>query len=229
MEISNKEDDILYLKTMIDVVLKYTSKGVYIIEKKVRNNVFFVRDQEKGIRYVLKIILDANHILRRFDVLRGSERSARFHHLLASYDMAPKVIEHIKIDGGSILILEYIPEVLDRKALYVPRRAKTSSLRLDANEDGPVICKAIDDLIEKLHNLGIVHGDLHSRNIRYKKVKNGAKVYMIDLDTMFFMKEYEICSFPQRWIEHGFDDISTLDEFLLRERDNYKNLIDDDE
>jgi len=197
-----------------------TTKKSFVIIKKLTNNVFKLRDVFKPNRaYILKLILDKEHPLYSLGVSNGSRRSLSFHLLLQKYCISPKVIEYGKIDGGHAIIMEFIPQ----------------GLTLQSLED-PMILESIDSQIEKLHGLGIIHGDLHSNNIKYRseidpsaiKESLAVKVYFIDLDTCFFMKEYHDYQFPKKWIESAFDDISTLEEFTGYENINYKNLIDDE-
>jgi hypothetical protein len=211
----------IYIKIMASELLTRASKRSYTVLKKIKDNVFKLRDNSANHACVMKIIIDTQHPLYKLGVKTPSKRSVKFHLLLANHDLAPKVIDHFNIKGGSVIVMKYIPFTLDEKDLK-----------------DPMVIKAMDDMIKKLHGLNIVHGDLHSRNIRYNKgftldLKTGDTIdyiipYVIDADVSFLMQEYHDCEFPKKWLEHGFD-ISDIDEFLEAERINYKCIVDDDD
>lgn len=206
------------MANLFDLASRYLegAKGFYLVTRKIRDNVYKLRDVfEPRNKYILKIILDKDHPLYQTGVSRGSERTVCFHRLLQRYKISPKVKEYSKIEGGYAIIMSYIEKELDENIIK-----------------DPLFLKAVDSQIKKLHSLDIVHGDLHSQNIRYEKEidvktgKNKYSVYIIDFDTSFFMKEWKNYNFPKKWIEYGFD-MTSLEEFLEHERTQYKNIIDD--
>lgn len=68
--------------------------------------------------------------------------------------------------------------------------------RILSQED---IIEDIDTLIDKLHDLGYAHGDLHLENIGFRKV-NGKYIFLLlDLETMFNIDN------PPEWIETYID------------------------
>lgn len=212
--------DGIYYKAMTEEFLRKTSKKSYTVLNKLERNVFKIKDNTTKKICILKIILDTQHPFYKFGVKRPSTRSIDFYVLLAKHGLSPEVVDHFEIKGGQVIILEYIPGTLDEKSLADPN-----------------ITKCIDESIKKLHDLDIVHGDLHSKNIRYRReftwntktdeIRDSVKVYLIDLDVTFFIKEYHEQPFPERWIQEWFDDIENLDEFLEREKVNYKIFVDD--
>lgn len=207
------------MNTFSDIAIKYLegTKKSYVVTKKITDNVFKIKDVFKPNRsFILKIILDKTHPLYKMGVENGSRRTVSFHIFLQNYNISPKVEEYGKIEGGYALILEYINNRLDLVSI----------------KDN-LLLESINSKIKEMHEMGIVHGDLHSNNIRYRKVINidtGEKtfnVYFIDFDTSFFLKEYEMYNFPKKWLEYGFD-MTSLEEFIEHEKIQYKSIVDDD-
>ena len=76
----------------------------------------------------------------------------------------------------------------------------------------------ITRVVEKMHQLGYAHGDLHMENIGYD---NDGNIYILDHDTV-----YTITDSPDEWVrlwmEKGFDWVDTFNEFIEYDYDNWR-------
>ena len=216
-------------------IIKGATKGPYVIIKELKENVYKLQNITTKQICIMKIILDVKHPLWSMGVTKPSERSLFFHQLLAERNLSPKVLEYFKLrpinavagpstQSGVVLILEYI-----------------SGAMTEENTEDPIVCDAIDQAIERLHSMGLVHGDLHSMNIRLRRgyiikmptaeVTDFIEVYLIDLDAVFLMWEYESTTFVKEWITRNFDlptGGSSLEEFIEYERTQYRTFADVD-
>lgn len=76
----------------------------------------------------------------------------------------------------------------------------------------------IEALIEKMHNLGIYHGDLHGENIMYNEEM---EPIFLDLDTVFYREEIDSSPIPKVWAREGFN--MTVEELIEYEKkENYR-------
>ncbi len=66
------------------------------------------------------------------------------------------------------------------------------------------ICKKIAENISKMHDLDIIHGDLTTSNMIYKKDKNN-KVYFIDFGLSFHSKKVEDKAVDLHLLKQAFD------------------------
>lgn len=67
----------------------------------------------------------------------------------------------------------------------------------------------VKTLINKMHELGYAHGDLHPGNLGYI----GNKIYILDLDTVYSIKE-GVTDWLSDWMYDGFTWDGTFEEFI---------------
>ena len=188
------------MKKIITDILKYQ------IVQKYTKNIFLVEIPTSKDPVILKIISDKNHpfIMANIKINNPLQRSMQMAKLFSELDLSPKLIDaYIYHNTYLILIMPFIENELTEdsvKDIIIENNIKTK--------------------IERMHNLGIVHGDLHGANIRYG---NDKKIYFIDTDTVFTISEYDNTNFPREWIKIGFE-IDNLDEFIAYEKLNYMNI-----
>jgi serine/threonine protein kinase len=159
---------------------------------------------------ILKIITANNHpfaTLKSFRQIYKTDkqllhRVACNYKLLASIGVGPKV-ETFLCNDVLVVIMEYLPISSSNKI----------------NEENAI---QIKELISKIHDLGIIHGDLHGSNIAYDDTM---RPYLIDADTMFFKQETKNNSIFAEWIDDGFG--MTLDEYKAHESNvGWKGCMD---
>ena len=96
---------------------------------------------------------------------------------------------------------------------YLPIPATTKLIAENAEN--------IQTLINRMHSLGIYHGDLHGGNIAFTKKMEPR---IIDLDTVFYANELD-SKIVKLWAEKGFD--MTVPELIEWEREENWKLVPD--
>ena len=79
---------------------------------------------------------------------------------------------------------------------------------------------SVSQAINRMHDVGIVHGDLHAGNMG---LTDDMKPKFIDLETMLYLDDVD--EIAQEWMIRGFD-IYSVDEFIENEKDNFMLTLD---
>ena len=181
----------------------------YTIIKTLTNNVFLVKD-EKNNKRIMKIT-PKELLPFTFDVKKPLQRLQKLTKFFGDLGLGPKLIDGSICGEYLVLITEYIECPLTSKDL-----------------ENKTLVSAIEQQIKKMHDMGIVHGDLHGANVRYNEQHGKYNIYFIDVDTAFTFSDYEKHEFPKLWLKQGFD-IESLDEIIQIEKKNYTTIIDEDD
>lgn len=169
----------------------------YTIIKQISHNVFLVKD-EKNNKRIMKVISEQ---LLPFpvDIKDPLERLQKLTERFGDLGLGPKLIDSSICGEYLVLITECIQCPLTSKDL-----------------ENKTLVSAIQHQIKRMHDMGIIHGDLHRGNVRYTKQNGKYNVYFIDPDTAFTFSEYYKYKFPKSVGPY----FKSLDEFLQFE-DSY--------
>ena len=121
--------------------------------------------------------------------------------IMGNLGFGPK--SEVKVcDNGVLVIMEYLPILSTNKLI-----------KENSNK--------IQNMIKKMHNLGIYHGNLNGSNIAFNS-EMSPKV--IDLETLFLFEEINTTAITE-WAAKGFD--MTVNELIKHELDRgWKRVID---
>lgn len=178
----------------------------YNFIEKVTENVFLLeilKNNNKTLA-ILKIQkYDHNPLIKnKINISEPHERSLKMIKLFNETKLSPLIYLSFIYKNHLILLSEYISNAFNEYSF-----------------SDKILIKNIENKINDMHNMEIIHGDLHEGNIRYTDNK---EVYFVDVDTAFTIKEYHELNFPKEWIIKGFSDINNLEEFLEYEKVQFK-------
>lgn len=161
-----------------------------------------LREKATGKERILKRLYANENRLVQMGIKVPSpvERTLSFAKTLSELGLGPQVIETIPTGGGIAMITEKI------------RPIEESDLQ------NPKVVGMIREAIRKMHNYGIIHGDLHRGNIG---MTEDGRIVFLDTETSFLKSEYQREKFPRQWIMKGFD-IDNLEDFIeYEEEENF--------
>lgn len=191
-------------------------KSTIEVDKKLADNVYLIHCKEKKSHpYVMKIVDPAFHPFSRLKSFNDEfpTKSALSHRMHANYNFAsssklgPKLFDSFLCNENLVIITEYLP-------------TKFESSMIDQYQS------KIQSMIKKLHDDGIIHGDLHGGNIMIDAHGNPK---IVDWDTTFLFDEYKNTALYKEWVSGGFG-MDTLQELIDHEYEsNWKIVPDDDE
>jgi tRNA A-37 threonylcarbamoyl transferase component Bud32 len=140
-----------------------------------------------------------------------STLSSYFQRLIANYRLA-------SILGIGPIFHGY--EIVDNEALIII----TEYLPIKISKDLAIKNKEIITAwVQKIHALGIYHGDLYGNNLR---LNSKYEIYMIDFETMFFEDEKDL-PIVVKWLVTNFE--MTFEEYILYEaQENFLLVTDED-
>ena len=84
--------------------------------------------------------------------------------------------------------------------------------------------RQISILVERMHDLGYVHGDLHIGNIG---VRNGNQAVLLDFDSIMRIGVDDTEDWVREYIRNGFeeDDVAILTDFISYEETSWQTDV----
>ena len=195
----------------MDDVIKYI-KNNYIINEVYNDSKYKIEINK--VDYMLLVIDIYHHEwskLKSFDVEKYKERIINNYKLCSILNIGPKLHQSFSVRNYPIMILEYLPHNITEEMIYK-------------------YGDKYKEFVERFHNLGIYHGDLHGGNMRLDKNMN---IKMIDLGKLFFDDEININlnisinPIVKEWLESGYD-IKNIKDFITYESNECWKIIVDD-
>ena len=146
---------------------------------------------------------------------------AHIHRFLEREGIAPRILSERPIPrGGKNARIQKVGMELEME-----RYETTLTGIQEAGGDPRKFFPAVDALIDRLHALRVLHGDLHSDNI----VVNPATgdVRLIDFDTTYAFEEIEDDMIPEmaRFMHPDMEPVTSLAELLEREKRMYRDTL----
>lgn len=202
-------------------------KGLYRIKNEVALHVWIVEvDSQEYIAKLVRLSKDPTEIFRFFRELEiGSLMSEQNIGVeLYEYCMCNDQDVPIELDEEAeygILIMEKLDGDLSQLWPFI------------GEETREMLGEQITDLVTRMHNLGVIHGDLHSSNIGYKEDENGGlKIRPLDFGESYYLSwgKQEYLHLTKRdWDEkmqsEQFDWKKDLEEIPLPSNDAFKGVI----
>lgn len=174
----------------------------YTLVNKISDSVFTVLSNYDNTLGIMKIINPTSHTLTNYNI-NVIQHSLNMTKLFSDLKLGPKLLDSFTCGNNLYLITEMM-----------------SPLK-PYNYDGvlnlsPEVIEKIKAKIKYMHNLGIIHGDLHSGNI----VSKDGEYYFVDVDTAFRVCDFFTLDWPKQWIHDGFE-IDDFFDFVQKETENF--------
>lgn len=150
-------------KIFVRSPLLRTISYVKILEGRDYSITYIVKSE--GTEYVMKyIMLGADNV-----VMDEIESEIKIHQKCALAKLAPMIHMAFTFEKGGIIIMDMLDGQL---GTYLTERINSSNVEI-------ILFKLIA-MVERLHELRIIHGDLSATNIMIKKVNDSYDFYFID-------------------------------------------------